>query len=559
MSSLALNLENFLNNGKNLYKIFFFLVVFLCAAELPTVFNTDMQPWDEGMYATRVLSIHNNSDFIDQSQHSVGGFYSGSHPPLLIWTGYIFTLIFGLNPYVFKLIIFILSLMCILMMLMTGRSAFSLSTGFFASIIFSANIVFTVFSQRFQFDIPYTFLMLLSVYFIFRFNDTMQRKYLYMSAVSFGLCLMVKILVGFYIPMIFFLSFFFIKDKVSFRFRDLVILTTIGILIALPWHAFMLVKYGSGFTDYFFKFHIIDRALQGVEFNEKNSGPLYHVNYLLSIIPFSVLVFFCCINYFRNFRELQWQKTFFLVWFITGLLIISGFRTKLEVYVLMILVPGSFMIADYLRTIDKEKNLTKVFIILFTFLNFLWFATESVRPAIKLYLVEHDKLLIIAAGIAGIVILYFLSRWLADKIELKKVFYIFILVFFISTNVYYLLNTPQWVNKFQLSEIKQMISDSGRKNIFYIGTNYHHNPQFSFYFNGLDINWENREYEFTLTDTQNGFDKVRHNVEALDKGKYFVIVEKDYINRAVYPDSKLFLPDDLKLKKKTRGYEVYEN
>ncbi|MEP7145789.1 MAG: hypothetical protein ABI792_02135, partial [bacterium] len=88
MSSLFIKLEDFLNNGKNFYKLFFFLVVFLCAVKLPSLLTSDIQPWDEGMYATRVLSIHTYGDFIDQSSHSTGGFYSASHPPLLIWIGY---------------------------------------------------------------------------------------------------------------------------------------------------------------------------------------------------------------------------------------------------------------------------------------------------------------------------------------------------------------------------------------------------------------------------------------------------------------------------------------
>ena len=80
MSSTFSKLEDFLNNGKNFYKLYFFLVVFLCIVKLPSLLTSDIQPWDEGMYATRVQSIHTNGDFIDQSSHSPGGFDS-SDPP----------------------------------------------------------------------------------------------------------------------------------------------------------------------------------------------------------------------------------------------------------------------------------------------------------------------------------------------------------------------------------------------------------------------------------------------------------------------------------------------
>ena len=46
---------NYLNDGKNTYKIYAFIVVFLLIVKLPTLYTTYIQPWDEGMYATRVL------------------------------------------------------------------------------------------------------------------------------------------------------------------------------------------------------------------------------------------------------------------------------------------------------------------------------------------------------------------------------------------------------------------------------------------------------------------------------------------------------------------------
>lgn len=124
-------------------------------------------------------------------------------------------------------------------MLLIGRNIFSLSR-LYAALIFISNIIFTVFSQRFQFDIPYTFFILLSFYFIFLYNDTLKFKYIIYGGIAFGCCLMTKILVGLYIPLILFLSYLIIRDKYNIRLKEIIILTAIGILIALPWHLYML-------------------------------------------------------------------------------------------------------------------------------------------------------------------------------------------------------------------------------------------------------------------------------------------------------------------------------
>ncbi|MEO8666164.1 MAG: glycosyltransferase family 39 protein, partial [Ignavibacteria bacterium] len=492
-----------------------------------------------------------------QSSHSVGGFYSASHPPLLVWIGYIVTLVSGVNPVILKLIIFVFSLLCVLLILLIGKDLFSLSTGFYAALIFCSSIVFTVFSQRFQFDIPYTFFILLSFYLVFRYNDTKHFRFIILSGAAMGCCLMTKILVGFYIPIVLFISYFFIKEKVSYKLKDILVLTAIGVVIALPWHLYMIDVFGNAFTDYFFKFHLYDRAILGVEMNEKSSGVFYHVNYLLSIIPFSVLVFISCFDNIKNFKNLCWQKLFMLVWFITGLVIITVFKTKLESYILMILVPGCFLIVEFIKEINNKSLITKSAIILLTMFNIIWYATENIRPQLKQYFTPGNRFLSLIMLLVLCILLYYPSRYLANKIELKKTYYIFILIFFFAANIYYLFNVPPWVNGFKLSGIKNYIDKSGNKKIIYVASNFRFNPQLSFYFNQPAPESPNSEYSFLFTDTKEGSEVVSEKLEQAMKENYFIIVEKDQINRSGYDPSELFIPPESKLILKDKGYELY--
>lgn len=559
MPSIFLKANSYLSNEKNFYKLIIFLVVFLCALKIPMILTTDIQPWDEGMYATRVLSIHTNGDFIDQSPHSIGRFYSGSHPPLLIWIGYVSTLVFGINSAALKIIPFIFSLMCVITIMLMGKKLFDPKTAFFAAMIFSSNIIFNVFSKRFQFDYPYTFFILFSFYSIMLFNDKREMKYLILSGVSFGMCLMVKILVGFYIPMIFFISYFFMKDKVNIKLKDLITLTVIGIVIALPWHIYMLMKYGTEFTDFFFKFHIYDRALTGVEHNEKNSGALYHINYLLTIIPFSIIVFFSMINDLKIFNKLNPWKIFLWIWFITGMIILALFKTKLEVYILLVLTPGCILMTAFLKEIDHKSIFEKSLIITGTIFNVLWFASVSVRPEIKNYFSHTEIYILIPAFILSIILLFALSRKLAHEIVLSRIYYIFIFLFFIGINIFHFVKVPFWENDFIISPVKKHIDESRKKKIVYVATNYRHNPQFSFFFNGLDIGWKNDNYELLFLDIKSGTDSVKNVLKLLPKDNYEIIVEKEGINRAVYKESELFIPSDFTLELSSPGYELYKN
>lgn len=554
MSGYYYKFENFISSGKNFYAMFFFLAAFLFVTKLPSILSTDVQPWDEGMYAVRVLSINSNGDFLDQSEHSVGKFYSGSHPPLLIWIGYFVTLIFGFDSAVFKIISYIFSMLCLLVVFLIGKNSFSQKTGFYAALIFSSNIIFNIFSKRFQFDFPYTFFILLSFYSLFLFNDNGKLRYLVISGISFGCCLMVKILVGLFIPSVILTSYFFIRKKINIKFKDIILLSAIGVAIALPWHIFMIIKHGSEFTDFFFGFHLFERAFEGVEMNEKSSGMFFYLKFLLTIIPFSIILMFAFFNDLINFKNLSWKKIFLWVWFLIGFFVITFFKTKLEVYALLVLPPLSLLIPSYIEKFNGEKRKLKILLLLAVSAEVCW----SVMNFLKLYTPYHG----FETGIYLAIIttaLFIISIFAANKIELKKSFYIFILIYFFLFNIFFAFRINAGESDFKISPLVEHIKKEKKAKIVYVGSGYRYNPQFSFYFNGMNLNWEHPDYEFELIDTKDDVEKTKKLLGELKKNDCFIIVEKDNINRGNYINSRLFVPDDFKLVMKQEGYELYEN
>ncbi|MCX7832821.1 MAG: glycosyltransferase family 39 protein [Ignavibacteria bacterium] len=519
-----------------------------------------MQPWDEGMYATRVVSIHINGDFIDQSQHSIQKFYSGSHPPLLIWVGYLFTLIFGLNSIVLKIIPFITAILSIYLLIRIGEKVHSLSTGYFAAMIFSSNIIFSVFSKRFQFDIPYNFLILLAFYIFIKQLE--NRKFIYniYLGLVFGACLMIKILVGTFIPMIIFITYILLKKKIDYKITDLITFSLIGIAIALPWHLYMYLKYGDEFLKWFFFYHIYERAFFGVEYNVKSSGVLYHINYILSIIPYSILIFPAFLKDLMNFKNLSKEKLFIWIWFLIGFIIITFFKTKLEVYILLILSQTALIIPEYLYDLKNATIKEKAFTLLLIVINVFWALTFNNRNWLK-DLFKSDFVFYSIITVSLLILIYIISFLITKKINIANIYYIFILLFFFSINIVHMIDIPWWENSFELSSVKNEIDKSGKKDIIYIAGLYENNranPQFSFYFKGLNIGWKNSEYTYHLLETKRlGTESVKNFLDSLPPDKYSIIVERDEINRTEYDDTKTFIPEKFKLILKKPGYELY--
>ena len=547
----------YFDEKKNLNKVYLFLVVFLVLVKAHSIVTTDIQPWDEGMYATRVLSVKESGDIIDQSQHSVGKFYSGSHPPLLIWIGYLVTSVFGMNNVVLKGLIFVFSLAVLWLIMKIGSNIYSPRAGIFAAIIFCSNLIFNIFSKRFQFDIPYTFLILLSFWLFLKFLDTGENKYNYYSGIVFGFCLMIKILVGFFIPMTIFLWFLLLKDKSKYTLKNLIVLTAIGIAIAAPWHAYMFIKYGWEFFNYFFFYHIYERALFGVEHNTKGSGYIYHINYLLTILPFGAIILFGAFKKLINIRNINYKELFILVWFLIGFLIITLFKTKLEVYILLILTPGVFIAGNYLEVMNTVSNKEKITLLIVTAFNIFWavFNYFRIELAFQLNPVTIQRVIVFSLiwfVISGIVIFFFIKK----KYSLSKFFYGFILIFLFFINFLYAFQIPYWENSFKIRDVKAEIDRSGFRKLIYVASNYRHNPQFSFYFDGLDLGWTNTKYDFTFVDSKDGLDKVKSAISN-SGSDVNIIIEKDKINRSDYFESGLVLNDSCKLIVKSVGYELY--
>lgn len=537
--------------------VYLFLVIFLVLIKSHSIITTDIQPWDEGMYATRVLSIQESGDIIDQSQHSVGKFYSGSHPPLLIWIGYAVTSVFGMNNTALKGLIFIFGLASLWFIMKIGNNVYSPRAGIIAAVIFCSNLIFNIFAKRFQFDIPYTFLILLSFWFFLKFLDTGESKYNYYSGIVFGLCLMIKILVGFFIPMAIFLWFILSKDKLKYSIKHLFTLTAIGIVIAAPWHAYMFVKYGWEFFNYFFFYHIYERALFGVEHNTKGSGYIYHISYLLTILPFGAVILFGAFRKLISFRKLQGKELFILIWFLIGFVIITLFKTKLEVYILLILTPGVFIAGNYLEVLDTLGIKEKVTLLIITAFNIFWAVLNYFRIELSFPLnLNTLPIVAVLSAVWFVFSAFVIYSFVKRNFSLSRMFYAFILGFLFFINILYAVKIPFWENSFKITNVKSEIEKSGYRKLLYVASNYRHNPQFSFYFNGLDLGWTNTKYDFTFVDSKDGFDSIKTVLKKAGNNVN-VIVEKDYINRSNYFDSKLVIDDSYKLILKSSGYELY--
>lgn len=558
MNSGFESISGFLRNEKNENKIILFVLILISLFKIPALITSDIQPWDEGLYAIRVLSIYHFGDFLDQSRHCIANLLSGTHPPMLIWLGYFNTLIFGLNEFALRLTPFLFSLLTVVYLIKLGKEIFSFEAGFFASLIFLGTYLFSLYSKRFQFDFPFTFFVLSSFYYFILFINKDNKKYLIFSAMLFGLSLMVKSLVGLYIPLIIFIYYLFAGRKLNLNFSKILLFLSIGILIALPWHLYMLIRYGSDFSGFVLGYHIFSRLSEHHEGIKKKEF-YYYFNILLNNIPIAIILIVFFLKDLKKGLKINHNIIFLWFWFLTGIITITIFKTKLETYLIPFLAPFCLLLVFYILKDEEKKISEKILILFLVLLNFIWFFTQNSRNELKNYLfnLEGSALFIIPLSLIVLFLLLFpLFRFISIRLNFKLFFISVIISFFIVMNIFYLIKIPVVENSFILSGIKKESLKSGRMKILYISTNYKFNPQFSYYFDGVDLGWDSK-YNYELINLEEGTDKIRQKLDLLNNNEYLIIVERDNINEGSYKDTKLFIPEKFKLIKKQSGYELY--
>ncbi len=431
-------LEKFEN--KNLLAI---LLLFFSFHRFYNLGFKEIQMWDESLYGVRAKSIYYFNDWLDQTEHAVGKLYSSSHPPLLIWLIALLYKFFGVSEFTTRFFSALFGSLTVILTYLLTKKFFddkiepsSIKASVFSIPLLGSIYLFNFYSRQAQLDIPYIFFVALSIYFYLEFLNG-RRHSLYLSGLSFGLALMTKIIVGFFaiITIGIFLVFMYLRKMTSIKevVSQLMIVSSIGFLIALPWHVYMFKVHGLDFINTFFKFHIVERLYQGVEGNIPELGYLYILNQLVVQFPPVVLVFFDLIDTLKNSKQAGEARVLIHAWFWSTFLITSISKTKIPTYALPSIVPATIIASIYLVKIIKEdRNLLPLSTLL---IAMVWSSSQGLRDGVKSLMkfnLTKESFALTAVFLIVILLSPFLIRTinkLTNKENLTKVaFYLSVLI-----------------------------------------------------------------------------------------------------------------------------------
>lgn len=319
MKSLKLNLDNEKEQTTALF-VFAFLVFFTKLWQGPL-------GGDEACYALLSREILRTGDWLVLHHpffSSWQNYYE--HPPLYMWVTALNFKLFGVTDFAAKLFSAITGFASLVILYFTGKKMVDRDFGFIAAFILVTTQYFLDYSRKARLEIPLTFFMLLSFFFLVCCLKERKLIWAFLSGVAMSFAFLVKGVPAFASALLAGISFIVYKDALTNKIRNIGFFALGAIVILGPW-AFAQFSFDNGrfFDWYIFKqvgWSLSGRSMAPAPKSLIGSGMLYYPKRLLLeiMVPWA---FVALIGIGEIIKRRSFQNDFFKYLAMFGVIIVT--------------------------------------------------------------------------------------------------------------------------------------------------------------------------------------------------------------------------------------------
>jgi len=306
---------------------------------------------DEGMNAVIAKNMVNSGDWI---MPVFNGEPFMDKPPLVNWLGAATFSLLGFSEFAARLPSAMLGLGCILLTYFLGCKLHSRITGFISAVILATSLEFIIVSRIVEYDIPFTFLTTLSLYFFYSAFLFEQRRTAHLVGfyISVALAILTKGPLGLFLPSLA-IGLFLIQQRRWSYLREmrLALGASIILLITAPWFVLMETA-NPGYLEYFIMNQHLVNFFGAVGSNTARhpEPPYYFLPVLLAgMFPWSLLLPQALIAAAKGrVSSASNSSILLLIWTVSIFVFFSLASSKLSTYILPIFPVAALLIGAYL-------------------------------------------------------------------------------------------------------------------------------------------------------------------------------------------------------------------
>jgi len=267
-------------------------------------------------------------------------------PPLFYSMVFVSFKLLGINWFSARMVTVISSILVLLVTYLLGRKMFDEEKAFFATGILSTTVLFFRFGRIVLPEMTLILFMVLALFFAYKAFHENKRKDFYLTFLFMGIATLVKGPIGFILP-VSVIAIFNLLNRKNFSSASIPWVQGFFIVLAfvLLWVVPVFLIYGEKFLGHIMTAEIADRMTDKAQFASVGAYIWHYfknVSFYVPVafaeyMPWSVL-FFAAFFYARKKREktsYKTQRSFLLIWIITGFIIFTLIPKKRAHYVLL--------------------------------------------------------------------------------------------------------------------------------------------------------------------------------------------------------------------------------
>jgi 4-amino-4-deoxy-L-arabinose transferase-like glycosyltransferase len=530
----------------------------------------DMQAFDEGLYAVRTLGVVDHGAWLDQSSAAIGGLYSSLHPPLYVWLSALVVGLFGNTEASFRLVSVLFGAFTLPVIYWLGgylgnSQREGRSIGLVAALLYALNPFVDFYARQGQFDTTLVFFLSLAILWFLRGVEKDAFRWYLLAGVAVGLGLMTKLFVAAGIPIVIALWIVLVRREEKRRlWLGWATLSAVAVAIALPWHAMIVIRHGDGDPLFLLRAsQTFDRFVTGIEGNQKSLEVFYYINQLFVLFPLGVA--WSIYGLIGPLRRREPSELLLIVWFALFFTVFTLMRTKLEFYLLPMLVPLALVGArEMVRAMAGEMSKRLLGILTgLTAVAVAWSASQEWRTAIKGVILTGREAgsaneggwLLIALCLAG-VLLGALIWWrgLPSGLTRRLAILVFVSAFALSLYNFAVADRERYLDGGGATA--EFITSRSLRRLVAVG--YETNPQLTWYLGGVDLGWRPGYSLGRIDPTGHDADVRGWLAESLDSLtlETTVLIERDRLVRGRKFTSQEVIPQGWGMLFETRRYTV---
>jgi 4-amino-4-deoxy-L-arabinose transferase-like glycosyltransferase len=442
----------------------------------------EIQSWDEALYVIRAKACLTHGAWLDQTQFAVGGLYSSTHPPLLIWIMALFVNVFGESEFVWRLPSAIFACVGIIAMYKTICLHYSNRTGLLTAILFGNAQLYIWYGHHAQLDIAMHTVILIALYYYLQGAKHNTRR-LIIAGVVFGLSLLIKAFQPLYV-LPFLLVHGYLNNKLA-GLRTASVVIVIGVVLAFPWYLMMAFSH----NEYLLEWSGLFGSLASGTYHVSSGSWWYYINQSIVNFPFVVLLVLPLLQFDKYRFNNDFVAAF--IWFVIMLVFVSLVQTNMPHFILFLLLPASLITATIIESIPKIIPVLKPIMVTLLTAVTLWslssYGRNFIFPNNPYTMPKASDLLLYGS----LFVLFLLSIYAIHKRSITSLLLGLISLIVIS-NIYRWYSRKESVYTHGARQTAKCISELGAKKILVLHREYPHEnlqPQLGYYTSGWTLGW----------------------------------------------------------------------